>query len=363
MANFPIVPKPRNPVPTQPTDSSNLHMDIVKTLSEDQALKAEIESQLKLLSTIPNLSQEQMEEREVYTQALIKLNKAIKTKETLLGKMNTGKNKNLQEQTPTVYSSSFSGIETLIHEIVQRELSLQEALFLEEEIMEGIGSGNWFRKPKPEHQPHPHAKDLAHMSPPELKAMLNNLVTKKHGQANLKRSDMELLDKLTKWMKLIPGGTSYRRGLAKYVRSKREKDLDPYRDFRRYSYDQSGGEMHESPEGIMPNEKEVFYHGTSFGNLKPGSLILPPSKTGKQSEKDRKKNLDQVFFTKDPRSALVYAGRAAQSLGGTAAVYVVEPQGPVSLLNATEGTTVYYAPYAKVIRPASKDELAKKKKV
>ena len=209
--------------------------------------------------------------------------------------------------------------------------------------------------------PKPDALLDAEEKPADVKSMLANLVSRKNGQANLNKKDMELLDRLTKWMKFIPGGTQYRRSLSKYIRSKRLPNMDPYRDFRKYSYDNET--MDESPEGIAPEESETFYHGTSFGNLKPGSLILPPSKTGKQSEKDRKKNLDQVFFTKDPRSALVYAGRAAQSLGGTGAVYVVEPQGPVSLLNATEGTTVYYAPYAKVIRRASKDELAKKKKV
>jgi len=326
-------------------------MDIVQSLSSDIELKKEIEAQLLQMAQTPlMLTLDQEEEKEIYTQALIKINKTIKVKETLLGKINV-KNKGLSETSPTPINSNFSGLETLISEIVSKEIS--SVL----EAATGMGSGNWFRKPKPEQV----AKDASEMSPAELKALLGNLVTKKHGQANLSRGDMELLDKLTKWMKFIPGGTGYRRGLAKYVRSKRDANPDQFRDFRKYSYD-TDNTMDESPEGISPQESEVFYHGTSFGNLKPGSLILPPSKTGKQSEKDRKKNLDQVFFTKDPRSALIYAGRAAQSLGGTGAVYVVEPQGPVSILNSTEGTSVYYAPYAKVIRPASKNELAKKKK-
>lgn len=210
---------------------------------------------------------------------------------------------------------------------------------------------------------------LGEMEPEELEKVLKNLLKKKHGTAVFKKSDMELLDKLTRWMTYIPGGTFYRRNLAKYLRSKKDKaKQDPFKDFRRYSYDTSQDDMLEE-ETINPfleeeeeKEKEIiFYHGTS-ANMKPGGLVLPPSKTGKQSERDRKKNLDVVFFTTSPRSALIYAGRAAQSLGGRAMVYVVEPQGPVGILNDTSGTEVYYAPYAKVIRPASKEELAKPKK-
>lgn len=104
---------------------------------------------------------------------------------------------------------------------------------------------------------------------------------------------------------------------------------------------------------------DPFYHGSSVV-LKPGDLILPPAKTGKLSESGRKKNLDLVFFTRDPRSALIYAGRATQSLGGSANVYVVEPCGPIQELNGTPGTTVYAAPYAKVVRKMKPEELRKK---
>jgi hypothetical protein len=122
---------------------------------------------------------------------------------------------------------------------------------------------------------------------------------------------------------------------------------------------------HSIEEQNVLNKKEprneettVYYHGTSV-RLQPGSLVLPPKETGKQSEKGRKKNLDVVFFTKDPRSALIYAGRAAKSLGGSPVVYAVEPQGPLGVLNDQPGTTVFFAPYAKVIRPISKEELSK----
>lgn len=104
----------------------------------------------------------------------------------------------------------------------------------------------------------------------------------------------------------------------------------------------------------------LYFHGSSISDLGPGDLILPPDKTGKISEKGRKKNLDKVFFTKDPKSALIYAGRAVQSMGGgIATVYLIDPQGPIVTLNDTPGTTVYYSPYAKVLRKISTKDLKK----
>lgn len=101
-----------------------------------------------------------------------------------------------------------------------------------------------------------------------------------------------------------------------------------------------------------------FFHGSST-DLTPGDLVLPPSKTNKVSEKGRKKNLDVVFFTQDPRSALIYAGRAVQSLGGNPVVYEVEPVGDIKVLNSDRGTSVFYASYAKVLRRVHPDELKK----
>ncbi len=203
----------------------------------------------------------------------------------------------------------------------------------------------------------PKTNQNSSQSPEELEKLFRNLLKRKHGTAAFKKDDMELLDKLTRWMKYIPGGTSYRRNLAKYLRSKRDPNKDPFRDFRKYTYDNDPA----LTEDVIEDKEasSVYYHGTSKP-LKIGGLVLPPSQTGKMSEKGRKKNLDVVFLTKDPRSALIYAGRAANSLGGKPVVYVVEPQGPVSELNGTPGTTVFYSPYAKVIRVASKDELKKK---
>lgn len=95
--------------------------------------------------------------------------------------------------------------------------------------------------------------------------------------------------------------------------------------------------------------KETFFHGTTT-QLNPGDEVLPPSITGRVSEKGRKKNLDKVFITKDLGSAKIYAGRAKNSLGGTPAVYEVEPEGDMEVINATPGTTVISVPRAKVIK-------------
>jgi hypothetical protein len=195
----------------------------------------------------------------------------------------------------------------------------------------------------------------------QIDTLINKLLARRKGRATLNRTDIEKLDKWTRWLTFLPFGRAYRKGLAKYLRSKKEKRKDdPFRDFRRYSYQDTEPQFYESAEPMSedqkPQEQEVpgettvkYYHGSSQ-DFKPGALILPPSKTKKMSEKGRKKNLDVVFFTKDPKSALIYAGRAMHSLGGTPAVYEVDPQGPISVLNDAPGTTVFSAPYAKVLR-------------
>ena len=76
------------------------------------------------------------------------------------------------------------------------------------------------------------------MSPEDFEKFLRNLVKRKYGKATLQRGDIEKLDVLTRWMNYLPGGHQYRRGLAKYLRSKRDKvKRDPFRDFRQYRYD------------------------------------------------------------------------------------------------------------------------------
>lgn len=98
-----------------------------------------------------------------------------------------------------------------------------------------------------------------------------------------------------------------------------------------------------------PVSESQYYHGTT-ATLLPGEYILPPSETGKISEKGRKKNLSKVFMTKDMGSAKIYAGRAKHSLGGRPSVYLVEPVGEVETITNIPGTSVFMAPKAKVVK-------------
>ena len=94
----------------------------------------------------------------------------------------------------------------------------------------------------------------------------------------------------------------------------------------------------------------TFYHGSSR-DFKPGEWIKPPDEHGLEiSEKGRKKNLDKVFFTQDMGSAKIYAGRAKNSLGGKAIVYIIDPYGDIEELNGNKGTTVFMASKAKVLK-------------
>jgi len=102
-------------------------------------------------------------------------------------------------------------------------------------------------------------------------------------------------------------------------------------------------------ENIL-NTSPIFYHGSSI-NLKIGDYILPPNTQGNLSEKGRKKNLDKIFFTKDIKSAKIYAGRAYNSLGGDGKyVYEIEPIGEITTLNDQKGTTVYNSDKAKILK-------------
>lgn len=97
----------------------------------------------------------------------------------------------------------------------------------------------------------------------------------------------------------------------------------------------------------MRNDGEIYYHGSSDKLLgKNGYKILPPSETGVIQEKGRKKNLDRVFLTKDPRSARIYAGRSVQRFGGNPVVVRAIPMGNIETINDQKGTTVYSADWA-----------------
>lgn len=87
----------------------------------------------------------------------------------------------------------------------------------------------------------------------------------------------------------------------------------------------------------------MFYHGTSV-SLKVGDFILPPEATQVLQERGRKKNLNKVFFTADFKSAIVYAGRAGNAIGGNKRyVYSVTPVGNLECINSTPGTSVFMA--------------------
>jgi len=235
-----------------------------------------------------------------------------------------------------------------IEKIVVEELSIQED-FSDFGEPESHSLSNLMKKDK---------RHVGDMTPEDFEKLLRSLVKRKYGKATLQRGDMEKLDLLTRWMQYIPGGHQYRRGLAKYLRSKKDRvRTDPFRDFRQYRYhtfEESKEQIVESGDdddflAEMDLPEEMFFHG-STADLNPGDIILPPSKTGKISEKGRKKNLDKVFFTKDFGSAKIYAGRAFHSLGGTPIVYQVEPIGEVQVLNDMPGTTVFTAEGARVVK-------------
>lgn len=81
-----------------------------------------------------------------------------------------------------------------------------------------------------------------------------------------------------------------------------------------------------------------LYHGTS---MELNTELLPPSMTNVISETGRKKNLDKIFFTKDLKSAKIYAQRAKNSFGGKPRVYKVLPfSGDVEWINKEKGSTV-----------------------
>ena len=100
---------------------------------------------------------------------------------------------------------------------------------------------------------------------------------------------------------------------------------------------------------LLDNYKKygVLYHGTSSPDL--SREVLSPDATQVISEKGRKKNLNKVFFTKEYKSAEIYAKRAASSYGGNPRVLKVVPMGEVTAINENRGTTVFHAPQAVVL--------------
>lgn len=66
-------------------------------------------------------------------------------------------------------------------------------------------------------------------------------------------------------------------------------------------------------------------------------------------KKGEKKKLDKVFFTKNYKSAKIYAGRSKNSYGGEKYIYVVKPFGNIDVISDKKGSTAYMADFAKII--------------
>lgn len=93
----------------------------------------------------------------------------------------------------------------------------------------------------------------------------------------------------------------------------------------------------------------TFYHGTSSA-LGITTTLLPPVKSARLAELGRKRNLDKVFFTRDRRSANIYARKAVKRFGGKPVVLRIEPLGGSVVLQTTPGTTVFMADGAEVLQ-------------
>ena len=95
--------------------------------------------------------------------------------------------------------------------------------------------------------------------------------------------------------------------------------------------------------------RNTFYHGTSSA-LGITTTLLPPARTRRLAELGRKRNLDKVFFTRDRRSASIYARKAVKRFGGQPVVLQIEPIGSIVVLQEAPGTTVFMADGAEVLQ-------------
>lgn len=93
----------------------------------------------------------------------------------------------------------------------------------------------------------------------------------------------------------------------------------------------------------------TFFHGTTTA-LGITTTLLPPAKTERLAELGRKRNLDKVFFTRDQRSASIYAHKAVKRFGGKPVVLVINPVGCIVVIQEAPGTTVLMADGAEVLQ-------------
>ena len=96
---------------------------------------------------------------------------------------------------------------------------------------------------------------------------------------------------------------------------------------------------HLSKEG---SDVELYHGSTTSLGLSIGDYILPPNRTDTISEFGRKKNLDVIFLTPDFNYAKVYAGRAANSIGGSPVIFKVKPVG-LEFYRQEQGNNIYIA--------------------
>lgn len=96
---------------------------------------------------------------------------------------------------------------------------------------------------------------------------------------------------------------------------------------------------------LFPNEHKVFYHGSCTATGIE-NMLLPPEVSNTISEKGRNKNLNRVFFTEDLGLAKIYAGRAANSIGGEPVLFRVVMPIDAVCMNDTPGATVWHCEMA-----------------
>lgn len=102
--------------------------------------------------------------------------------------------------------------------------------------------------------------------------------------------------------------------------------------------------------GRLPPEGP-YYHGTTtaFGIT---DTLLPPSETGKQTEK-RVQRKGKVFITTDLEYAHSYARRAVKQWGGNPVVFEVQPLEILKQISGRPGQSAFYTNRAKILKVVS----------
>lgn len=107
-----------------------------------------------------------------------------------------------------------------------------------------------------------------------------------------------------------------------------------------------GQEQIKTFRGRLPPEGP-YYHGTSTA-LNINDILLPPSETGKQTEK-RIQRKGKVFLTTDLEYAQSYAQRAVKVWGGSPIVFEVIPLDNIKQISGRPGQSAFHTTKAKII--------------